>query len=140
MQERFSYAPFVIPFTVGLIYIISYFAFSFIKLLHDLSWADRKRFFRSIFSYKIFVSGWEAVRECLLHVKMFRRNKLLGFMHMSIAFGWFMMILLAHVEVKIYAPHRFNLPYYPIFSGTYQGDRLDPRRFVPVFPDGLFSC
>ena len=115
MQERFSYAPFVIPFTVGLIYIISYFAFSFIKLLHDLSWADRKRFFRSIFSYKIFVSGWEAVRECLLHVKMFRRNKLLGFMHMSIAFGWFMMILLAHVEVKIYAPHRFNLPYYPIF-------------------------
>lgn len=115
MQERFSYAPFVIPFTVGLIYIISYFAFSFIKLLHDLSWADRKRFFRSIFSYRIFVSGWEAVRECLLHVKMFRRNKMLGFMHMSIAFGWFMMILLAHVEVKIYAPHRFNLPYYPIF-------------------------
>ena len=58
MQERFSYAPFVIPFTVGLIYIISYFAFSFIKLLHDLSWADRNRFFRSIFSYKLFVSAW----------------------------------------------------------------------------------
>lgn len=115
MQERFSYAPFVLPFTIGLIYILSYFAFSFIKLLHDLSWADRKRFFRSIFSYKIFVSGWEIVRECLLHVKIFKRNKVLGFMHMSIAFGWFMMILLAHIEVKIYAPHRFNLPYYPIF-------------------------
>ena len=115
MQERFSYAPFVIPFTIGMVYILVYFGVSFAKLIHDLSWTDRKRFFRSVFSYRIFVSGWEIIRECLLHVKIFKRNKVLGFMHMSIAFGWFMMILIAHLEVKLYAPHRFNLPYFPIF-------------------------
>lgn len=57
----------------------------------------------------------DIINDCLLHTKIFKRNPLLGYMHMSIAFGWFMMILLAHVEVKLFAPHRFNLPYYPIF-------------------------
>ena len=36
-------------------------------------------------------------------------------MHSSIAFGWFMIILLGHVECFIYMPHRVKLFYYPIF-------------------------
>lgn len=115
VEERFSYDNFVLPFTAGMVFILIYFAVALGKIIRDLPWDDRKRFFRSIFSYRIFISGWEIIRECLLHVKIFKRNKTLGFMHMSIAFGWFMMIVLAHIEVKLYAPHRFNLPYFPIF-------------------------
>ena len=115
MKEIFSYAHFVLPFTAGMIFIIIYLAVAAGKVIHDLPTKDRRRFYRSIFSWKIFVSAWDIVKDCLLHVKIFRRNKVLGFMHMSIAFGWFMMILLAHIEVKLYAPHRFNLPYFPIF-------------------------
>ena len=33
--------------------------------------------------------------DCLLHVKIWKRNKLLGYMHSSIAFGWFMLIVIS---------------------------------------------
>ena len=39
---------------------------------------------------------------------------MLGFMHSSIAFGWFMLILLGHIECFIYMPHRVKLFYYSI--------------------------
>jgi len=36
-------------------------------------------------------------------------------MHSSIAFGWFMIILLGHIEVMLFLPHRIRFFYYPIF-------------------------
>lgn len=36
-------------------------------------------------------------------------------MHSSIAFGWFMLIVVGHIEVLLYTPHRAKLFYYPIF-------------------------
>lgn len=36
-------------------------------------------------------------------------------MHSSIAFGWFMIIVLGHLEVFLYVPNRIHLFYYPIF-------------------------
>ena len=48
-------------------------------------------------------------------MKLWKRNRLLGFMHSSIAFGWFMLIVLGHLEVMIYCPGRIHLFYYPIF-------------------------
>jgi Fe-S oxidoreductase len=80
-----------------------------------MPYEDRTKLFGSLFSVKVFVSVKEIFLECLIHRKIFKKNALLGYMHMSIAFGWFMMILLAHIEVKLFCPHRFNLPYYPIF-------------------------
>ena len=115
MEERFSFDPFVLPFTIGLVFIIIYLAVAAGKVIYDLPTEDRKKFFRSLFSWRIFVSIKDIICECLLHVRIFRRNRVLGFMHMSIAFGWFMIIVLGHIEVKLYAPHRLNLPYFPIF-------------------------
>lgn len=85
------------------------------RVFKSLSIEDKKKLGKSIFSKRILITIKEIFLDCLIHKKIFERNKLLGYMHMSIAFGWFMMILLAHIEVKLYAPHRFNLPYYPIF-------------------------
>ena len=36
-------------------------------------------------------------------------------MHSSIAFGWFMLIVLGHIEVMLFLPERIHLFYYPIF-------------------------
>lgn len=36
-------------------------------------------------------------------------------MHSSIAFGWFMIILIGHIEVFLYTPHRVHQLWYPIF-------------------------
>ncbi|MBO5582347.1 MAG: (Fe-S)-binding protein, partial [Bacteroidales bacterium] len=53
--------------------------------------------------------------DCLLHVKLWKRNRLLGYMHSSIAFGWFIIILLGHIEVMLFLPERIHLFYYPVF-------------------------
>ncbi|MBR2359428.1 MAG: (Fe-S)-binding protein [Bacteroidaceae bacterium] len=53
--------------------------------------------------------------DCLFHVKLWKRNKLLGYMHSSIAFGWFMLIVIGHIEVFLYTPERIHRIWYPIF-------------------------
>ncbi len=40
----------------------------------------------------------EVVMESLLHRKIFRKNPVLGYMHMSLAFGWFLLIVVGHIE------------------------------------------
>lgn len=115
MKERLSYDPFVLPFTFGIIYIVAYLIIATIRVINSLPKEDKQRLVKGLFSKRIFISIKEIFLECLLHRKIFQRNKWLGFMHMSIAFGWFMMILIGHIEVKLYAPQRFNLPYYPLF-------------------------
>ena len=114
-RERFSYDPLVLPFMLGLIFILTYLILGAARMIKNLPAEDRIRLVKSFFSKKILLSIREIFNECLLHLRIFKKNPVLGYMHMSIALGWFMMIVLAHVEVKLYAPTRFNLPYYPIF-------------------------
>ncbi len=115
MRERFTYDPFVLPFMIGFIFIIIYLAAGVISTIRELPYEDRKKLGKSIFSRKILVSIKEIFMECLIHRKIFKRNKVLGFMHMSIAFGWFLLIVLGHIEVQLYCPDRVKLPYFPIF-------------------------
>lgn len=115
MQERLSFDPFVLPFTFGIVYILVYLLVAIIRVVNALPKEDKHRLVKGLFSKKILISIKEIFLECLIHRKIFQHNRWLGFMHMSIAFGWFMMILIGHIEVKLYAPTRFNLPYYPLF-------------------------
>ena len=110
MKERLNYDPFVLPFTFGIVYILTYLLVATIRVIKSLPKEDKQRLVKGLFSKKIFISLKEIFMECLLHRKIFQHNKWLGFMHMSIAFGWFMIILIGHIEVKLYAPTRFNLP------------------------------
>jgi Fe-S oxidoreductase len=98
--------------------------------MKTLPFEDKIKFWKYVFSFKIFKSGWEIFKECLLHVKIWKKNWTLGYMHTAFALGWFMLIVLGHLEVWLYAPHRLNLPWYPIFFSyfmmetqtTMQGD------------------
>ena len=47
--------------------------------------------------------------ESLIHRKIFRKNLLLGYMHMSLAFGWFLLIIIGHIEAFRYY-HTFSVP------------------------------
>ena len=115
MQQRFIYDPFVLPFMLGFIFILFYVVAGIISTIKELPFEDRKKLWKSIFSAKIFISIKEIFMECLIHRRIFKRNRMLGFMHMSIAFGWFLLIVLGHIEVRMYCPERVNLPYFPIF-------------------------
>ena len=115
MRERFIYDPFVLPFMAGFVFIILYLAAGIISTVRELPYEDRKKLGKSIFSRKILLSVKEIFMECLIHRKIFKHNRMLGFMHMSIAFGWFLLIVLGHIEVRLYCPERVTLPYFPIF-------------------------
>lgn len=111
-----GYSDFIIPFMIGMIFVLSWCGIGAVRIILQLTPADRKKFFLSLLNPKIMaknVRDWFC--DCLFHVKLWKRNKLLGYMHSSIAFGWFMLILIGHLEVMIYVPERVHRIWYPIF-------------------------
>ncbi|MBP5566614.1 MAG: (Fe-S)-binding protein [Bacteroidales bacterium] len=118
MRERLAsgFDPFVLPFLIGMLFVLGYCLFGALRILFELPAKDRKRFLLSLITP---ATAWKNVKDiflnCLLHVKLWKRNKVLGYMHSSIAFGWFMIILLGHIEVMLFLPHRIKFFYYPIF-------------------------
>ncbi|MBR5076970.1 MAG: (Fe-S)-binding protein [Bacteroidales bacterium] len=118
MRERFAsgFDPFVIPFLIGMVFVLGYCLVAMVRVYFQLPKADRRRFLISLVTPK---TAWKNIKDiflnCLIHVKLWKRNKVLGYMHSSIAFGWFMLIVLGHLEVMFFVPERIHLFYYPIF-------------------------
>ena len=48
-------------------------------------------------------------------VRYLRTNFRLGYMHMSLAFGWFLLIFFGTLEADIFGQHHLNAPYKAIF-------------------------
>ncbi len=118
MIERFAsgFHPFVLPFMFGMVFVLGYCLYGLVHIYLQLERRERRQFLLSLITP---ATIWKNVRDiflnCLIHVKLWKRNKVLGYMHSSIAFGWFMLIVLGHIECWIYMPHRVKLFYYPIF-------------------------
>ena len=118
MIERIpgAFHPFVLPFVIGMVFVLGWCFVGMVRIIVELSRDDRKRFFISLITPK---TVWKNIVDiflnCLIHVKLWKRNKVLGYMHSSIAFGWFMLIVLGHVEVMLFLPERIRFFYYPIF-------------------------
>lgn len=107
---------FIVPFMIGMIFVLCWCAAGAVRIIAELSPEDRKKFFLSFLNPKILaknVRDWFC--DCLFHVKLWKRNRLLGYMHSSIAFGWFMLIIIGHIEVFLYTPERIHRLWYPIF-------------------------
>ena len=107
---------FVLPFMFGMVFVLGWCLIGAVRIIFQLTPSDRKKFFLSFLNPKIMLKNirdWFC--DCLFHVKLWKRNKLLGYMHSSIAFGWFMIILLGHIEVFLYTPQRMHQMWYPIF-------------------------
>lgn len=118
MRERIAggYDDFVIPFMVGMTFIFIYLFIALIRLFTHIPPKDRIKFFKSLVNPAIMYRNCrDILLDCLLHVKIFKRNLLLGYMHASIAFGWFMLIVIGHIEMLLYVPQRNGLLYYPVF-------------------------
>jgi Fe-S oxidoreductase len=106
---------FVLPFVTGLIFLLGYLAFQYSTWFIKLEKKDKSKVIHGFFSFKLFRAIREIFLESLLHRKIFKRNRLLGFMHMSLAFGWFLLIAIGNLESRIYQPTEINPPYIPIF-------------------------
>ena len=118
MRERLAsgFDPFVLPFLLGMLFVLGYCLYGIIRILVQLPHEDRRKFLISLITP---ATAWKNIKDiflnCLLHVKLWKRNRTLGYMHSSIAFGWFMLIVLGHLEVMLFLPHRIKFFYYPIF-------------------------
>ena len=107
---------FVTPFMIAMIFVFCWCLAGAFMVIWELPQEDRKKFFLSFLNPKIMaknVKDWFC--DCLFHVKLWKRNRLLGYMHSSIAFGWFMLIVIGHIEVFLYMPERIHRLWYPIF-------------------------
>ncbi len=106
---------FVLPFFLGLIAMLVMLALKYYRWISDFNASDKALLRNGIFTTKTLAAAGEIFMESLLHRKMFRRNALLGYMHMSFAMGWFLLIVCGNIESRIYSKVHLNPPYYPIF-------------------------
>jgi Fe-S oxidoreductase len=118
--------PFVLPFVLGMAFVLTYCLVGLIRVISQLPKDDRKKLWRSLVTPK---TAWANIRDlfgdCLFHVKIWKRNPVLGYMHTAIAFGWFMIIVIGHVMLFTLKPLQgveveglqgmFTNFYYPIF-------------------------
>lgn len=114
---------FVIPFFGGLLFLLTVLFFRFTAWVATLDKSGRKKLGQGLLNGQIFPATLEVFTECLLHRRMFRQNKLLGYMHMSFALGWFLLIVLGNIESRIYSGGHLNPPYYPIFLKFFVHDK-----------------
>ena len=96
------YAPFCLPFILGAALMFLIVAWKWGKWLWLLPHEDKMRILRGLPTRRTFAAIGEVVSESLLHRRIFRVNPLLGYMHMSLAFGWFLLILTGWIETMAY--------------------------------------
>ena len=119
---------------IGMVFILTYCIVALIRIVAQLPKEDRRKFFISLVTPKTLAKNIKDIfLNCLLHVKIWKRNKLLGYMHSSIAFGWFMLIVVGHIEVLLYTPHRAKLFYYPIFFRYFVAETESTMRGAVLF-------
>ncbi len=95
------YNPFVIPFCLGTALLFIICIWKYIKWFLQFDTEQRRLVFRNTFSWKFFGAIGEMLMECLFHRRITRNNKLLGYMHRSIALGWFLLIVVGAVESRL---------------------------------------
>jgi Fe-S oxidoreductase len=110
-----QFDPFIIPFNIGLYFILIYCVLRFFGWFRELPRTDKLRLQRGFFGKPFVQSLKEIFMESLLHRKIFKINPRLGYMHMSLAFGWFLLIVFGTLEADIFGLKHLNAPYKAIF-------------------------
>ena len=118
--------PFVLPFVISMTFVLLYCIVGMIRVICQLPKEDRRKFLRSLIYPK---SAWKNIRDlfndCLFHTKIWKRKPLLGYMHMSIALGWFMIIVVGHFESITFSPLRgLEVPFM---------QKLMSNLYLPIF-------
>ena len=98
---------FVLPFWLGALFLLVALLYKYILWFVKLEPAQRRMFFRSLPTRATLRSLGEIASESLLHRRIFKVTPLLGYMHMSLAFGWFLLIAVGWIETVSYLGFRY---------------------------------
>lgn len=126
MIKYFSF--FVLPFCLGVLLLL---LFSIIKYVRWIKAFDKKQqavIRKFFFSWKFLPAIWEAFREGLLHWRITKKNLLLGYMHRSLAFGWFLLIVVGAIQAICAFPNG-----HPFYMGIFYNFFVRTEN-LPHFP------
>lgn len=116
---------FVLPFLAGLVFVLLVVILRGIRWITALSAIDRVRFFSGIRNPRLMVEAvLEISMEGLIHRRLWKKNPALGYMHMSFALGWLLLIVAGNLESRYYSGTHLNAPYYPIFLKYFIHDKV----------------
>ena len=125
------FTAFVVPFYLGCIFLFSTLLYKYVRWIRSIGRRQRHIMQRNLFSVKIWGAIGETISESLIHRKIYRKNPVLGYMHMSLALGWFLMIVFGKVESSIYNLSLLDDPSMAIFfryfvreSAVFTGQKL----------------
>jgi len=102
---------FIWPFTIGLSFISCFLVIIVGIWISSLSHIDKSRIWHNLLTHKSLQAFHEIFMESLLHRKIFKKNPVLGYMHMSLAFGWFLLIVVGHIDACNHL-HSLSVPAY----------------------------
>lgn len=103
MEELLRYYDhFVIPFNVGVVVMFAIVLYKYVRWFWKLPKSDKALIGKGLFTTRTIGAVGEVVSESLLHRRIFKVNPLLGYMHMSLAFGWFLLIAVGWVEATMH--------------------------------------
>jgi Fe-S oxidoreductase len=77
-------------------------AYKYVRWFFRLPAGDKTLVRRNFFTFKTLAAAGETVGEALLHRRIWRRNPLLGYMHTSLALGWFLLIVVGWIETAYF--------------------------------------
>lgn len=105
-MENFS--PFVLPFVLGAFALLIICVYKYVRWIRQFDRLQRATIRKNIFTGKLLPALWEMFKECLLHLRISKKNPRLGYMHRSIAFGWFLLIVVGAIESRIGTQGKFH--------------------------------
>jgi Fe-S oxidoreductase len=122
---------FALPFIIGLLFIISFLIVVTIIWIAGLSKIDKIRIWKNMPTRKTGEALAETFMESLLHRKIFRKNLVLGYMHTSLAFGWFLLIVVGHIETALH----YRTLSFPIWKSIFfrYAEQTPPAGFESKF-------
>lgn len=92
------FSPFVIPFMIGVVALFATCAIKYIRWTRQFTRRQYNEILKNFFSIRWFKAIGEVLNESLFHIKVSKKNYVLGYMHRSIALGWFLLIFVGAIE------------------------------------------
>lgn len=134
-----QFTVFVIPFLLGVLLLLAFSVWKYIRWIRGFDKLQRAVIRKNIWSWKFLPAIVEALAQGLLHLRISRKNLILGYMHRSLAFGWFLLIVVGAVQAFKAFPdgHPF---YYAIFYNFFVHDDLSTALRHPVFYANLMDA
>ncbi|MFA7357819.1 MAG: 4Fe-4S dicluster domain-containing protein, partial [Bacteroidales bacterium] len=129
-----NFHPFVLPFTIGTLALFSILIMKYNRWISKFDRQQKKLIRRNLFTGKLVPAVWEMIREGLFHLKVSKHSRRLGYMHRSIALGWFLLISIGFIETVFHFKGQGHAPWIGVFFRFFVRDNqtLSAQIFAQV--------